>query len=64
MKAIHILALGATLAICFNSLGCETSHTTTDRPGLLGGTVHEETSTTHNPITNTDDKTQTETKSQ
>lgn len=62
MKAIHILALAATLSTGFILIGCETSHTETDKPGLLGGTVHEETTTTHNPITNTDDKTQTETK--
>ncbi|HEX4795394.1 MAG TPA: hypothetical protein VH370_16480 [Humisphaera sp.] len=62
MKAIHSLALAAMLAPCFYTLGCETSHTTTDKPGLFGGTTHEETTTTHNPITNTDDKTSVEKK--
>lgn len=62
MKAIHVVALAATLATCFYLTGCETSHTETDKPGLFGGQTHEETTTTHNPITNTDDKTSTETK--
>ena len=61
MKAIHVLALAAMLAPCFYTIGCETSHTETDKPGLMGGSTHEETRTTHNPITNTDDKTHTET---
>ena len=62
MKVIHSLALAAIMAIGFYLTGCETSRTTTDKPGMLGGQVHEETTTTHNPITNTDDKTHTETK--
>ena len=62
MKAINVLALAATLATCSYLTGCETSHTESDTPGLFGGQTHEETTTTHNPITNTDDKTQTETK--
>jgi len=62
MKAINILALAATLATCSYLAGCETSHTETDKQGLFGGQTHEETTTTHNPITNTDDKTQTVTK--
>ena len=61
MKTILALALAATLTTCcFYAIGCETSHTETDKPGLLGGTTHEETTTTHNPITNTDDKTHIE----
>ena len=62
MKTIYVLALTATLATCFSMFGCETSHTESDTTGLFGGTTHEETTTTHNPITNTDDKTQIETK--
>lgn len=62
MKMINVLALAATLAACVSMFGCETSHTESDTPGLFGGQTHEETTTTHNPITNTDDKTQTETK--
>jgi hypothetical protein len=62
MKAKHVLALAAMLAGCGYLAGCETSHTETDKPGFFGGQTHEETTTTHNPITNTDDKTHTETK--
>jgi hypothetical protein len=62
MKALNILALAAALTTGSYLTGCETSHTETDKPGLLGGQTHEETTTTHNPITNTNDKTQTETK--
>jgi hypothetical protein len=62
MKLLRILALSAPLCMGFAGVGCETSHTETDKPGLLGGETHEETTTTHNPITNTDDKSTTETK--
>ena len=62
MKALHLLALAATLATGFYLAGCETSHTESDKPGWFGGRTHEETTTTHNPITNTDDKTHKETK--
>ena len=62
MKELHVFALAALLATGFYAVGCETSHTVTDKPALLGGTTHEETTTTHNPITNTDDKTVVETK--
>ena len=62
MKVVRILALASSLCIGFSTVGCETSHTETDKPGLLGGNTHEETTTTHNPITGTNDKTETETK--
>ena len=62
MKALNILALAAALTSGAYLAGCETSHTETDKPGMFGGQTHEETTTTHNPITNTDDKTQVETK--
>jgi hypothetical protein len=62
MKAINVLALAAVLSAGFVLSGCETSHTETDKPGLFGGKTHEETTTTHNPITNTDDTTHNETK--
>ncbi len=62
MKATHVLALAAMLATCSYLTGRESSHRETDTPGLFGGTTHQETTTTHHPITNTDDKTQTETK--
>jgi len=62
MKELKVLAVAAALAACFCVAGCETSHTETNKPGFMGGTVHEDTTTTHNPVTNTDDKTSTETK--
>jgi ABC-type oligopeptide transport system substrate-binding subunit len=60
MKTVRFVAMAATLCLCFSSLACETSHTETDSPNLLGGSTHEETTTTHNPITGTDDTTKTE----
>jgi hypothetical protein len=62
MKIIHIFAIAATLCLGFSSIGCETSHAEKDSPGLFGGNTHEETTTTHNPVTGTDDTTHTETK--
>jgi hypothetical protein len=63
MKVLRIILLSAPLCAGFLSLGCETSHTETDKPNLIGGgSTHDETTTTHNPITNTDDKSTTETK--
>jgi len=61
-KAGRVAALATVLSVGFISLACETSHTESDSPGLFGGNTHEETTTTHNPITNTDDTTSTETK--
>ena len=61
MKTVQTIALAAVLCLSFAAVGCETSHTETDKQNLLGGTTHEETTTTHNPITNTDDTTKTET---
>lgn len=55
------------LAVCLCSglyyvTGCETSHTESDKPGLLGGEKHEETTTTKNPITGDTNTTHTESK--
>jgi hypothetical protein len=61
-KAGRLIALTAVLSLGFTSIACETSHTESDTPGLFGGNTHEETTTTHNPITNTNDTTSTETK--
>jgi hypothetical protein len=56
MKIVRIIALSAPLCLGFVSLGCETSHTETDKPNLIGGgSTQTDTTTTHNPITNTDD---------
>jgi hypothetical protein len=59
-KTVRALALSAVLCIGFVSIACETSHTESDSPNLLGGSTHEETTTTHNPVTGTDDTTHTE----
>jgi hypothetical protein len=59
---MYVLALALALPVCFSTIGCETSHTESDTPRLLGGNTHEETTTTHNPITDTDDTTHTVTK--
>ena len=61
-KVARFGALAAVLCFGFTSLACETSHTESDTPGLFGGNTHEETTTTHNPVTNTNDTTSTETK--
>jgi hypothetical protein len=61
-KAGRLVALTAVLSLGFTSIACETSHTESDTPGLFGGNTHEESTTTHNPITNTNDTTSTETK--
>jgi hypothetical protein len=51
MKTLSTLAFAALLFAGIALTGCETSHTETDKPGLLGGNTHEETTTTKNPIT-------------
>jgi hypothetical protein len=58
----NLLALAVLLCAGFNSIACETSHSESDRSNLFGGHTHEETTTTHNPVTGTDDITHTETK--
>jgi hypothetical protein len=60
--AARTLALAAVICFGFTSIACETSHTESDTPGLFGGNTHEETTTTHNPVTGTNDTTSTETK--
>jgi hypothetical protein len=61
MKATGILALAAALSFGFCLVGCETSHKESDTPNMFGGgSTHEETTTTHNPITDTNDTTSTE----
>ena len=62
LKAARLLAMTAMLSLGFASLACETSHTESDKPNLFGGSTHEETTTTHNPVTGTDDSTHTVTK--
>jgi hypothetical protein len=61
-KAARMLALAATLCIGATSIACQTSHSESDTPRLFGGNTHKETTTTHNPVTGTDDTSHTETK--
>ncbi len=51
MKILTSLVLASTLCVGFCSIGCETSHTESDKPNLMGGNTHEETTVTKNPIT-------------
>lgn len=51
MKTLSTSLLAAALFAAVAVTGCETSHSSTDKPGLFGGNTHEETTTTHNPIT-------------
>ncbi|HZK81811.1 MAG TPA: hypothetical protein VFC46_12105 [Humisphaera sp.] len=51
MKLLSTAILAATLFTGLAITGCETSHTETDKPGLLGGNTHTETTTTKNPVT-------------
>ena len=51
MRIVNTLVLTASLCSGLCLIGCETSHTESDKPGLLGGHKHEETTTTKNPIT-------------
>ena len=62
MKALSIAMLAASLFTGIAITGCETSHTTTDKPGLLGGDTHTETTTTKNPVTGDTSIQQTQTK--
>ena len=51
MKAFTTVLMAASFCMSVYITGCETSHTQSDTPGLLGGQTHEETTTTKNPIT-------------
>ena len=62
MKRFAFAVLVASMFVGgFATTGCQTSHTESDTPGLLGGNKHEETTTTKNPVTgdvNTEHKVQ------
>jgi hypothetical protein len=47
MKTLSALILAACLCSSLYVVGCETSHTESDKPGMLGGEKHEDTSTSH-----------------
>lgn len=51
MKALSAMIVAMSLSSGFLLMGCEVSHTETDKPRLLGGNTHEETTTTRNPVT-------------
>ena len=51
MKLLSCIVLAAALSGGILTIGCETSHSETDKPNLLGGHTHEETTTTKNPVT-------------
>jgi hypothetical protein len=60
MKTISALLVAAVLGLGIT--GCVTSHTETDKQGILGGDTHTETTTTKNPITGDTTTTHTEQK--
>ena len=45
------VAASVALSLALAMMGCETSHSSSDRDTLLGGHKHEETTVTKNPIT-------------
>jgi hypothetical protein len=51
MKRFAFAVLAGSMFFGMVTTGCETSHTESDKPGLLGGNTHQETTTTKNPIT-------------
>ncbi len=51
MNSLRLLAILSVLCLGVYTTGCETSHTETDKTGILGGHKHEETTVTKNPIT-------------
>ena len=51
MKLLCSLAMASMLCLSLFTTGCQTSHTETDSPRLLGGNTHEEMTVTKNPIT-------------
>jgi hypothetical protein len=62
MKIVQVLVMAASLCSGGFMIGCETSHTETDKQGILGGNTHEETTTTKNPVTGDTNTTHTEQK--
>ena len=51
MKGLKSLFLASFLCLGFAAVGCEVSHSESTKEGLFGGTKHEETTVTKNPIT-------------
>jgi hypothetical protein len=52
MKSFKLIIIAMSILGCLAfSVGCETSHTESDKDNMFGGHTHEETTTTHNPVT-------------
>jgi hypothetical protein len=62
MKVLNAVLLAVCLSAGFCAMGCQTSHTETDKTGIMGGHTHEETTTTKNPVTGDTSTTHTEQK--
>jgi len=62
MKKFSALLLLGSVCLAMAGMGCETSHSESDKPGLFGGHKHEETTTTKNPVTGDVNTTHTEQK--
>jgi hypothetical protein len=51
-KVLNSIVLASILAVGgFATIGCEVSHSESDKPTWFGGTKHEETTVTRNPVT-------------
>jgi hypothetical protein len=51
MKTLTSLVAATVLSILLSSMGCEVSHSESDKEGWFGGHKHEETTVTKNPVT-------------
>jgi hypothetical protein len=51
MKAFTSTVLAAVFGLMLISMGCEVSHSESTKEGLFGGTKHQETTVTKNPVT-------------
>ena len=51
MRFLKSLILASLFCVGFATVGCEVSHTESDREGFFGGHKHEETTVTKNPVT-------------
>ncbi len=51
MKVLRVSVILASVCLGSYLVGCETSHTESDKTTLTGGNKHEETTVTKNPVT-------------
>jgi hypothetical protein len=63
MKAITSLFAASLLGLVLSSMGCEVSHSESTKEGLFGGTKHQETTVTKNPVTGDTNVSHTESRS-